>query len=377
MIREPKLKPKQQGAATLLVVLVLAAIMAVISLATTNTGLIEQKLVGNDLRAREVQEASAAGLGYGIAWAKKNSLPLTTGNSLVCSSSGSLPQGCPTALTTVTGSSTGESYSYTLTYYQGPDGIQVTSAAQGINDNSIQAISEEWITQISYLTANGLSAPPIVVNGSLSGVTGNPTVDTGNPPGTAILEGSAANVVATSTGHLGGNPTLGAVTSTSFPATSTPAWSYVFNISLTVAIQMAIANGYQYSTGTLPATPASGTAPFYLWDSGSHINNNYGSATNPVVIIIPSGDCPKINGGPTIYGIIYYADQTGACGSNQGWGNATIYGTVIAEESITKLTANSDSIGNGNGNHGTGGGGTMFNYFFSDVTSIPGTWKDF
>ena len=122
------LKARQQGAATLIVVMVLAIVMAVVSMTTARTGLMEQKIVGNDLRAREAQEAAEAGLEYGVAWAKNNIIP----NTVTCSS-GSLPAGCPTALSTVTGSSTGESYSYTLTYTIGTDSIRVTSAAQGVN----------------------------------------------------------------------------------------------------------------------------------------------------------------------------------------------------------------------------------------------------
>ena len=65
------LKARQQGAATLIVVMVLAIVMAVVSMTTARTGLMEQKIVGNDLRAREAQEAAEAGLEYGVAWAGK------------------------------------------------------------------------------------------------------------------------------------------------------------------------------------------------------------------------------------------------------------------------------------------------------------------
>ena len=75
------LKARQQGAATLIVVMVLAIVMAVVSMTTARTGLMEQKIVGNDLRAREAQEAAEAGLEYGVAWAGKNKVPWpTTGN---------------------------------------------------------------------------------------------------------------------------------------------------------------------------------------------------------------------------------------------------------------------------------------------------------
>jgi hypothetical protein len=320
----------------------------------------EQKLVGNNLRAREAQEAAEAGLEYGVAWAKSNAV-----SSTVTCSSGSLPTGCPTALTTVTGSSTGESYSYTLTYTVGTSSIKVTSAAQGVADTSIAAGSEAWLKQISYLTTAGQSAPPLVINGGLSGVTGNPTNDTGSPPGTAVL--TSGSVASVDTGHLGGNPTLGATVSSPFPDTSHPAWDYMFGISLETATAIAIANGYNYPTHALPTTPAAGKAPFYVWNSGTHISSDYGSAAHPVVIIITAGNCPKINGGPTIYGMVYFADS---CDDN-GWGGATIHGSVIAEASITKLTANGTIIANGVG------GVNISNGFVSDTARIPGTWKDF
>lgn len=357
------LKARQQGAATLIVVLVLAMIMGVIALTTAHTGLMEQKLVGNNLRAREAQEAAEAGLEYGVAWAKSNAV-----SSTVTCSSGSLPTGCPTALTTVTGSSTGESYSYTLTYTVGTSSIKVTSAAQGVADTSIAAGSEAWIRQISFLTDEGETAPPFVVNGTITNVTGNPDVDTGSPPGTAFITSQA--VGGTDTGHFNNHPppTLGAVVQDVFPATTTPAWDYLFSVSLASATATAIANGYDYPSHTPPTTPASGKAPFYVWDSDSHISSDYGSAAKPVVIIVTAGHCPKLNGGPVIYGFVYFP----ATCSDQGWGNAEIHGSIVSEGDITKVTANSVSIGNG-----IGGGGTSTSSFISDVTRIPGTWKDF
>jgi Tfp pilus assembly protein PilX len=357
------LKVCQQGAATLIVVMVLAMIMGVVALTTANVGLMEQKIVGNDLRAREAREAAEAGLEYGVAWAKNNSVP----NTVTCSS-GSLPTGCPTALTTVVGSSTGESYSYTLTYTKGTDSIKVTSAAQGVTDNSIAAASEAWITQMSYLTAKGKSAAPFVINGSLSNVTGNPDINTGNPPGVAIATSQAVSAIDTGNFNKHPPPALGAIVNDTFPATATPAWDYLFSISLASATATAIANGYDYPAHTLPATPASGKEPFYVWDSDTHISANYGSAAQPVVIIVKDGKCPKLNGGPVIYGFVYFP----ASCNDQGWGNATIHGSIVSEGNITKVAANSISIGNG-----IGGGGTDLSSFISDASRLPGTWKDF
>lgn len=173
------LKSRQQGAATLIVVLVLAMVMGVVSLTTTRTGMMEQKIVGNDLRAREAQEAAEAGLESGIALAWQNRATLTATTTCTSWPSSSLPTGCPATLPSVTGSSTGESYNYNLTYTVNPTSIKVTSAARGSSDTSIMANSEAWIKKVSWLSDSGLSAPPFVVNGTAGINNGNPNAYNG------------------------------------------------------------------------------------------------------------------------------------------------------------------------------------------------------
>ena len=194
------LKARQQGAATLIVVMVLAIVMAVVSLTTARTGLMEQKIVGNDLRAREAQEAAEAGLEYGVAWAKNNRIP-----NNVTGSSGSLPTGCPTALTTVVGSSTGESYSYILTYTKGTDSIRVTSAAQGVTDNSIAATSEAFVKQIpiGLFDSGATTPPPWVVAGCITtAATGTPDTFVLNASNVAVVSGSSSSAACLPQGHL-------------------------------------------------------------------------------------------------------------------------------------------------------------------------------
>lgn len=133
------LKKSQHGAVALVVVLVLvlAMIMVVVSITTARTGIVEQKMTGNDLRAREAKEAAEAGLEYGIAWASKNNVPWpsVTGSTLDCPSG----TGCPT-LPQVTGSSSGEDYNIVLEYYRlsaSSDFIRVTSTSEGDYDAAI------------------------------------------------------------------------------------------------------------------------------------------------------------------------------------------------------------------------------------------------
>ncbi len=83
------LKARQQGAATLIVVMVLAIVMAFVSMTTARTGLMEQKIVGNDLRAREAFEGAEAGIEYGVAYLENDSpSPYSNYKTLTWSTSG-------------------------------------------------------------------------------------------------------------------------------------------------------------------------------------------------------------------------------------------------------------------------------------------------
>mgnify|MGYP003610968912 CR=1 FL=1 len=122
----------------------LAAIMALATLAVMRVSVMEQRSTGNDIRAREVQEAAEAGLNYALAWAKNN----TISASITCVPGASVT-GCPPLATLAGSSSTsGEQYNYTLTFTKGTNFIRVVSMAQGITDSSITATTETYLKQI-------------------------------------------------------------------------------------------------------------------------------------------------------------------------------------------------------------------------------------
>lgn len=417
------LNSRQQGAATLIVVLVLATVMAVIALTTTRSGLMEEKIVGNDLRAREAQEAAEAGLEYGVAWAKKNSIP----NTVTCSS-GSLPTGCPTALTTVTGSSTHESYTYTLFFTKSTNYIKVESEAQnvvdGSVDSSIAARSETFLKQTSKeLFDNSVTVmpPPWVIAGCITNAaTGTPASFVLNSANNAIVTGSTADAACLPEGHLKVYPwvdtngngvkedeeewedtngngvkdsgeddesTLNRGGFTGCPNLHC-AWKHVFKMSLQDAIDLATDAGHVYS-GSIPCGPATSSPSIYVINNGGSINSGdisgscsgigiddktIGGPNKPIILIIPSSaGCPKFNGGITIYGIIYYETPT-ACASN-GWGGAKVYGSVMWEGNVDKPNANSEFI---EVDYGIGGDlNTVFNSGMDEAPRLPGTWKDF
>ncbi|WP_455204724.1 hypothetical protein, partial [Kaarinaea lacus] len=49
--------------------------------------------------------------------------------------------------------------------------------------------------------------------------------------------------------------------------------------------------------------------------------------------------CPKINGGPTIYGVVFVDSD---CPSANGFGGADFYGSAVVNGNINKLNANTD-----------------------------------
>lgn len=355
------IRKQQQGVAVLFVVVMMAFMMGLLALTASRSVIIEQRITGNDVRARESHQAAEAGLAFAKAWADSNVIDA----NLTCPGGA----GCPT-VPNVTGTTSGETYALAISFNVDTDGNVGISSTATNSDNG-RATVEDWISQVSMLN-DPFFPPPIVVNGGLSNVTGNPSINTGNPPDPAIVYNS--NVVSESdisTGKFnkkGSDPTLGDIVGDAFPNTATPAWDYVFSVSLNAAIARAQANGYVSSAGSLPSAPGAGKGPFYVWDSSSHIHSSYGTASNPVVIVIPD-ECPKLNGGPVIYGIVYFGNP--ACGNAHGWGNATIHGSIVAEGDITKVTANADHIDLTNST------AEKPKVFLDYSTSIPGTWKDF
>jgi len=133
----------ERGAVSLLIVLIFILIAAIVALSLSRTVSVDQKITGNDLRAREAQEAAQAGLEYGIAFANQTAI---TAN-LSCPGGA----GCPT-LNNITGTSTGNSYSITslnFTVPTGDDRIRIQSTAT--HGDGTNAYAEVWVRQKSLL----------------------------------------------------------------------------------------------------------------------------------------------------------------------------------------------------------------------------------
>ncbi len=393
---------KQSGAATLLVVLVLLMAMAVLTITTSRNSMLEQTIAGNDIRAREAQEAAEAGLEYATAWATENGIDTT----MTCTSANET--GCPT-FSQVTGSTTSEAYNYTLTFTVGADSIRITSVSQGATDNTVSATSEAFIKQIpkSLFGSSHTMPEPWVIAGCItSAPTGTPDTFILNTSNNAVVSGTSADSSCLPQGHLdvtewnddngngikdsgeeGGVVPFNTDTFTGCPGTNC-AWKHAFEMSLADAKQEAT-NASNVFTSSIPCGPAASSPSIYIVNNSGPINSadisgscsgtgvddaTIGGPSQPIVLIVPTAyGCPKFNGGVTIYGIVYY-ESTTACAAN-GWGGAKIYGSVIWEGNVDKPNANSEFI---EVDHGSGDTlNDVFQLGMDDANRIPGTWKDF
>lgn len=442
---------RQQGAATLIVVSVLAIAMALVALTISNTGVMEQRISGNDLRAREAQEAAEAGLNYGLAWARKHAIPgnPAAGNFVKTACPGG--NGCPPDPDKIKGSSTGENYGYSLEYFKYPSSIKVVSTAFPVDgsgkksDDSLSARSETFIKQVPKRLFQGgvVMPPPWVVNGCVAKVTGNPNLLLLDAHSKAILTSLASINLDTMANaalltpeqllnaalklcldvellglHLGVNLWVDAdvdgvlddksaevgtgivleqaKNTDSFKCDAGDthcAWNQFFNLSVDATADVAVDVGQVFGeSDKIPCGPAL-SASVYVVNKTNPINasdiidisgdcekitgvdsKTIGAPNNPIILIVPKeAGCPKFNGGITIFGIVYFESQN-ACKAN-GWGGATIYGSVIWEGDVDKPNANSKFIEVDYARNGSLD--EVFNIGPDDAVNLPGTWKDF
>ena len=391
----------QRGAATLVTVVILSIVSLMIVMSTTENTIMDLRISSNDRSSQEVIQASESGLDYALTWLRDNNLPASP-NPLVCSSS-SAPTGCP-SLTTITSSdtTTGETYSYTLTFTAGNRSVRVQSEAVADSDTAITATTESWVLQsTTNLFKSGISMPPPWV---LAGcVTQSPT----GTPDTYVLD--SANLAVENGTDCSGEDQQGnlkvwswaddsedgvmdalevgseiTMNQARFDCSETEcSWNRYFNTSLTDAKALATDYTSGFTCGAPTVSPS-----LYLFDASQPVNTGdisgscsstgvddktLGTPSTPVVIIVPdSAGCPKFNGGITVYGIVYY--ESTDCSAN-GWGGATVYGSVMWEGDVAKPNANSEFIEVDYEDQGDLN--SVFNASVTDANRLAGTWKDF
>lgn len=334
---------RQQGMATLTMSLVVLFLASLMVFYTSSGMLFEIKTGNNQLYQSKAMEAARGSVEHSMAWLVNGS----NTSSLAWTADATGPAGTNQKATAASfpssvSSQTIGGYTVAVSLWRNsatPTILEVSAAASGDANATIRQRIRLGTTTVTTTTPNTLNiatVAPIVINGGLSGVTGTPDVYPNTAGGAAIVT-SSTNSSEIDSGHLnlhGGTISYGAFTGT--------AWDFIF--PNTTKAQMKAESEKQ----KLLADPRTifyypGSYTEMPWEiSPWSASKTVGSSSNAVVIIFDeNAGCPKINGNVTIYGVVYYYDD---CDQN-GWGGATIYGSMIADRPITKLTANTDFVG--------------------------------
>ena len=350
--------PSHNRGFTLIISLVLLLSISVIVLSVSRTGLMEQRMFSNEYRTNESAQAAEAGLEYGIAWLVNGTTPVWTVAGTEETASPAAP---PPPITAANNDQYNLSVTYTRTLAD-PSYVRVTSIAVAASDASSTATAEQYVFRKAAATPEGMNAPPLILDGCMSNVTGSPDAYpkgfTAGSPGTAIETSQAAACI-----DLGGLSTNGGtVDQNAFPPGQL--WDYLFDISR--AELQALADAEVAASVPDPARN-------YIWvSSTATYSTSWGSPTHPVVLVFDNtSGCPSVNGsgGITVYGIVFH---DGDCGANSGWDALTVYGTLAINGDITASNLDSQY------RHWTEGGGAGEIPVPSvSAPKLIGTWHDF
>ncbi|MGD9661073.1 MAG: hypothetical protein AB7U63_07355 [Porticoccaceae bacterium] len=398
----------QKGVAILAITILLLLVATIGTLMVGRVGLQEQKVVGIDVRSKEVYSAAVGGLEYGVAWFADNFESLVWNGA----TAGSIASPDALANTVLNADAYGHTITYTAVTPINPADetmpiiVRVTSQAAAVGDSHInKTVSTEVMlgrTSIFSRSSGGaditaFQAPPIVVEGCTNAFTGTPDVFVPNvtplPLAIGSTAGSGANCL--DPGHLDqfactGSTCTGVPTQTRILEEPTSLWVSIFGATTKADLLALEAREPQriiIVDQNYPKYPTGGNRP--SWNGNNWPGGTYGSPDNPIILLFDenlSDPCPGMQGGVTIYGIVYYEtdrdkDTSPSCFMN-GLGNVTIYGSLVKEGNMSRLNANIDIVGDnldfGGGGGGSGSDNTIdIGIAIPQFSEIPGSWRDF
>jgi hypothetical protein len=366
----------QSGVYTLVIASILIAATTLAVRGVTRSSILETRITANEVRIKEVGHAAEATLDWAIAWYMENE-PTWVGDPTDLS----VPEEFVlTGMPAITSASSG-SYTGGAVFRRIPidPAVPETELANGYvliiatatasSDSAVTATVRQYVHDNLLLANPDFDAPPLVLEGCISGITGTPDIDPGPPPSTAIAtaDDDTGNACI-DLGHL--NVNGGDIEDNSF--TPGTLWSQIFN-DISKDDMRAISDA-ENAAGI--ANTDSDRTVIWVDDSGNYNPSDLaagkvlGSPENPVIVIFSeTAVCPKANGGMKVYGIVYF-DTT--CEDANGWGGLKVVGTVAVKGDLKDGSANS-LIQNWN----DFGGDDPYNLKTPWIARVPGSWRDF
>lgn len=331
---------RQKGVVTLMMSMIVMIAVTLLSIYTAKTAVIEQRISANEYRAMEVNQAASAGLEYALIWlgTSGNTVSWAAGINPACSGTfdeiGSISGPDITAANS-------DTYNLSIVFCRNvavnDNVIQVASTASATSDPTLSKTVRVYTRAMPGPVRPGFTGAPLTLSGCLSNVLGNPDV-VPNASGIAI-ETKVSQLPCIDLGHFdqdgdGDVDPDGTVENTIPDAQDM--WDYVF--TMTRAEIQALADAEE-------AAGIPDSQRRYVWITDTaNFHRSIGSPTNlAVVVFAASANCPKINGGQNIYGVVFIDSD---CPAANGFGGADFYGSAVVNGDINKLNANTDFYAN-------------------------------
>jgi len=361
---------RRQGAATLIVTVVLLVLSTLIIIFSANYGIMQSKTISNVDRNSQAFEAAEAGLEFGINYLRDNQTTVlaTPVNGFISFSNGS---------TTNVALANGSRFSVVYTNQIANDYTLITITSTGTNSEGTATRVVSQKVKFGSILFSPATAP-IVSQGQIT-MTGNATITntqyntTIQSASTVSITGSGHTVLSSGTSSTAGNmqgdiqqnnTTLSNMTQSDFFAT------YFGNTTDVVKSQMQ--HVYSNSSSTNYSGQLNGLSGTSIWidQTGGTAsisgNTTIGTPQNPVLLVVNGG--LSVSGNLTVYGYIFVFGENVI---DSFTGNVTINGGIASTVALSMsgniaVNYNSSTISNLQNL-------PAMRYY----AKVPGTWKDF
>lgn len=399
----------QRGVVALLFSLVLLSASAVLAFTVASIGAHEQRVAGNEYRAKQARAIAQAGLEYGVNWLYRHYDP-DDGAFWAGEPPAAVPAETalnplrPAAMSGGTGAFDVQlRFALISPGASRPDAprtqvIAVHASAVAVDDSQVKARASQYlVADTTFLQTT--QAPALVLSGCLGAVSGAPS----------IHSAAMAPVVSNRNHPVPGDPDCLRPSQNHFvyygedgsvydadadPAAADPskadeafssAWERVFGATSKAFVErMSAEETALVESGYIAQAERSFywidcTKGWTAGDSGlsggcgadAEWDRSLGSASHPVILAFSSATaCPRMTPATVIYGIVYI-DAPG-CPDTAAWTAGTVYGSVLIEGDLGHYHA-STALHEKNLSLGLQAGRS----FASAYARLPGTWSDF